>query len=385
MSEKLSRLFEKNLDNNCSPQELQEFWEIIRELGDNDFLAQELKAAWEEGNSVPVVINKQELFNKVLARAKEHEVFIPKRRFSYSRIAAAAVIILLLSVGGYFYFDKTSHRQAPLDNTATIINDVAPGKQGAVLTLANGKTIVLDTASNGKIFDNFSKTNESIKVESAVMEYATLTTPKARTHQLVLSDGSKVWLNAASSIHFPTVFSGKERVVQITGEVYFEVAKNTSKPFFVMVNEMQVEVIGTHFNINAYEDEALIKATLLEGSVKVRSKDKSILIKPGQQSQLNKKGEIKIVSANLDEAVAWKNGRFIFHGNNIQSVMRQLARWYNVEVTYQGNITDEEFVGVINKSRYENISQILQMLEKTGTVSFLINQRSVTVMPFRKK
>lgn len=373
MPDRLSRLFEKYINNNCSQQELKEFWEIINGLQDNNFLTEELKAAWDDAGSV--AIHKQELFNKVLARAKEQEA--PKQKVNYTRIAAAAVIVLLLSVGGYFYFNKGMLRETQHD-IAAIKNDVGPGRKGAILTLANGKTIVLDTASNGKLLDNFTKSGESITVESAVMEYATLTTPKARTQQLTLSDGSKVWLNAASSIHFPTVFPGKERIVEITGEVYFEVAKNASKPFYVKVNDMQVEVLGTHFNVNAYSDEGAIKTTLIEGSVMVSivNGQQSAVIKPGQQAQAIG-SQLKVINdANINAIIAWKNGQFRFESQDIETIMRQISRWYDVEINYKAK-TDKHFTGII--SRNVNASEVLKMLEMTGEMHFSIDGKKVTV------
>jgi ferric-dicitrate binding protein FerR (iron transport regulator) len=195
----------------------------------------------------------------------------------------------------------------------------------------------------------------------------------------MLSDGSKVWLNAASSLRFPASFAGKERKVELLGEAYFEVAKNAAMPFKVKVNGMEVEVLGTHFNINSYENESTVRTTLLEGSVKINNNNSSSLLKPGQQAQVNKAGEIKIINnVDVEEAIAWKEGKFQFDRADIHDIMRQLARWYDVDVEYKGSVSSH-FGGTI--SRDVNLSQVLNMLHLTGEVKFQIEDRKVIVMP----
>jgi ferric-dicitrate binding protein FerR (iron transport regulator) len=321
-------------------------------------------------------------------------------------VAAAAVIIVVL-FAGYFIFNH--HATTPIAKTKTqqqsrFENDLTPGGNKAVLTLANGAQIILDSATNGALtqqgntkiikLDNGQLSYNSVNGSSSSPKtgeilYNTVSTPRGGQYQVVLADGSKVWLNAASSLRFPTSFTGNAREVTLTGEGYFEVTHDDAKPFKVLANGVEIKVLGTHFNINAYKDEPTIKTTLLEGSVKVGIGAASKTIRPGEQAQIESHDnslnpKIMVQPVDVDATVAWKNGRFIFHGNNILSVMRQLARWYDVEVSYEGNVTDEEFVGVINRSRYENISEILDMLEKTRTVSFAISGHHVTVMPFKK-
>jgi ferric-dicitrate binding protein FerR (iron transport regulator) len=199
-----------------------------------------------------------------------------------------------------------------------------------------------------------------------------------------LADGSKVWLNAASSLRYPTSFTGKERTVELQGEGYFEIAHDATKPFRVQVNGTTVEVLGTHFNINAYNDEPQLKTTLLEGKVKIENGGVVRFLKPGQQAVVEGEGKLALVNdADVEEAVAWKNGKFIFNGNDIHSVMRQLSRWYTITVQYNGQISDDEFVGIIPIPRSENISAILSLLQKTRTVSFQVNGRNVTVNPYK--
>jgi ferric-dicitrate binding protein FerR (iron transport regulator) len=210
--------------------------------------------------------------------------------------------------------------------------------------------------------------------------YNTISTPKGGQYQVTLSDGSKVWLNAASSLRFPATFSGKERKVELTGEGYFEVAHNKKMPFHVTVNDLDVEVLGTHFNINAYADESAIKTTLLEGSVKVVKGNETKIIEPGEQASVTtSEDEINVKQqVDLEQVVAWKNGIFQFERADIESVMRQISRWYDIDVDYHGRVS-EHFGGTI--SRDVNISDVLKMLEMTGGVNFKIDGKKVIVMP----
>lgn len=295
----------------------------------------------------------------------------------------------MISVGGYYLLKPDYQKQiASTQNIKIDKDDVNPGENKAVLTLADGSSIILDSNRNGTLatqgntkilklngmvsYNNLSKKNNTVL-------YNTISTPRGGQYQLVLSDGSKVWLNAASSLRFPASFSGKERKVELQGEAYFEVAKNAAMPFKVKTNGMEVEVLGTHFNINSYEDESAIRTTLLEGSIKINKRGSSSLLKPGEQALLNKKGEIKIINhADVEEAIAWKEGKFQFDKADIHAVMRQIARWYDVDVDYQGSVASH-FGGTI--SRNVNLSQVLNMLHLTGEVKFEIKDRKVVVMP----
>lgn len=315
------------------------------------------------------------------------------RVITFKRWMAAASVLTIIAAGTlYFYFSNTPSDKGR-DNIVKINNqknDVAPGGNKALLTLADGSTIILDSAQNGMLTQQGN--TKIIKLENGKVayekgensittkvEYNTITTPRGGQYQLELADGSHVWLNAASSITFPTSFRGNRREVKITGEAYFEVAHNATAPFIVMVNDMEVQVLGTHFNVNAYNDEGVVKTTLLEGSVKVSKETKSALIIPGEQAQIKDKSDKIEIKRNVDleETVAWKNGKFLFQDADIHNIMRQLERWYNITVSYEGIITNEEFVGVI--SRDVNISQILNMLEKTGAIKFEIEGKKIIV------
>jgi len=218
--------------------------------------------------------------------------------------------------------------------------------------------------------------------------YNTIATPRGGQYQVILPDGSHVWLNAASSIRFPTMFATAARKVSVTGEVYFEVAKKINKstgkrlPFIVTADNQQVEVLGTHFNINAYTDEPLQKTTLFQGSIRIDRNEQSVILKPGQQAQVeNNPASSRLVvtsDINTEEVLAWKNGYFLFYSENIEGIMRQVSRWYNVDVTFEKGIPDETFGGSI--SRFENVSQLLNVLQRTGSVHFKVEGRRITVM-----
>lgn len=311
-------------------------------------------------------------------------IHLNTRVFFIRRIAAAASILLFVSIGLYVYLHTKNNITK---NTLYVLNDIAPGRNKAVLTLANGKQIILNDARNGQLADEsntlINKTADGhvvykkATVGKTAMVFNTLSTPRGGQYTLILADGTRVLLNAASSITYPTSFLGNERKVVLTGEAYFEVAHNASKPFRVTSQEQTVEVLGTHFNINAYSDESYIRTTLVEGSVKVSSGTSKEIIKPGQQAILMQQS-IKVKDADIEETIAWTNGFFRFNDAKIESVMRILSRWYDIDVAYEGKVTDEGFYGKI--SRYKNISQVLKMLEKTKVVHFKVEGRRVTLM-----
>ena len=315
----------------------------------------------------------------------EAKVFQIRR---YKWVAAAAILATISIAALYFIKPVTdptiSAKIQP--QSKRFKNDVAPGKHGAILTLSDGETIMLDSANNGTLavqgVDEVIKKDGQIIYKnghnSTEIVYNTMTTPNGRQYKLVLADGTSVWLNAASSITFPTAFSGKERSVTITGEVYFEVAHNAQKPFIVQKGETRIEVLGTHFNMNTYEDENSLNVTLLEGSVKVTQGNLLSLIKPGQQAQLKKDGLKLLNNTDIDAVMAWKNGTFQFEGEDMKILMRQLSRWYDVEVEYKKEINDLFYAEI---SRNTNLSDALRTLELTGKVKFEINGKKIIVMP----
>lgn len=289
-------------------------------------------------------------------------------------VAAAAAIILLISVGRAWYL-----RQPAIMVTAAepaLYVPITAGTNKATLTLADGSVVALDSlhggqqlqqgqsqitqAVNGKIV--YAATLASNKAAA----YNTLKTPRGGQYNVALADGTEVWLNAASSITYPAAFTGKERRVTVTGEAYFEVAASASQPFIVEANGTEVLVLGTHFNINAYDDEQSINTTLTEGAVLVKSATIARLLSPGQQARVAKgSGDIALEpKADMNNILAWKNGYFSFDNADIPAVMRQLARWYNIDVTYEGKLPEFTFTGEIGRSLTEE--QLLNVLTKAG-------------------
>ncbi|HEX6846262.1 MAG TPA: FecR domain-containing protein [Chitinophagaceae bacterium] len=305
------------------------------------------------------------------------------------RIAVAASVMAVVLIGASLFFNKNKSRDIVKAGSAEkrYQDDVAPGSDKAILTLADGSTIVLDDAQNGtltrqgnsKVIKLDGKITYDASAKHSAVVYNTISTPNGGQYQLELSDGSLVWLNATSSIRFPTAFSGKERRIEISGEAYFEIARDRDMPFVVSVNGSEVQVLGTHFNINAYNDEENVKTTLLEGAVKFVQGDNANVLKPGQQLQLANNGDIKVVSnVDIEEVVAWKNGMFNFEQAGIEKVMRQLSRWYDVEVEYQGK-SDDLFIAEMRRNI--KLSDALRALELTGKVKFDIRGRKIIVLP----
>ncbi|MGN6495452.1 MAG: FecR family protein [Agriterribacter sp.] len=316
-----------------------------------------------------------------------------RRNFLYM---AAAILVVLFSVGGYLYFFTAKQPHSPLANKTVppANNDIEPGGNKALLTLSDGTTIVLDTAVNGTVsqqgnikvlkLDNgllrYNQQHNNAGVTAAPV-FNTISTPRGGQYQVTLSDGTRVWLNAASSIRFPVAFAGSERKVEITGEAYFEVAHDQQRPFRVESRGSVVEVLGTHFNINAYTDETAVKTTLLQGKVKVTStataETKTLL--PGQQAALDKQGNISTQQhADTEETTAWMHGHFQFKSADLKTVLRQVARWYDVEIVYNGEV-DIHFTGQL--PRGEKASAIFEKLEMTGAVHFKIENRKIIVSP----
>jgi len=295
-------------------------------------------------------------------------------KYLWWRIGAAAAVVLGLFVGGYFILHKP--QQSPqLAIKKEPVQDINPGGNKAILTLGSGQKVVLTDASNGAIAQQGStvvdKTadgqliyNDSKKAQkgNAGTMMNTITTPRGGQWFVTLSDGTKVWLNAASSITYPVAFTGNERKVSITGEAYFEVVHNAAKPFRVQAGNMQVEDIGTAFNINSYSDEPALKTTLVNGSAKVSgNKDAQVLI-PGEQAIVKMNGNaIRVKKVNVDEVISWKNGQILFENEDLETIMRQVSRWYDVNIKYQGIIPDRVFVGGI--SRKSKLSELINILE----------------------
>lgn len=391
-NERLHYLFAGWLENSLSALEQDEFFKLVI-LPENHLLVE----SWVEKE---LISPKKELelpqpvTHSIISAILEADQDMPVKEVrslhQWWKWTAAAVFLLLVS-STYFLMQYRSKRQPVVTNISHYSpKDIAPGKQGAILTLSNGKKVVLDSLGNGVIatqngvqvilksgqlaYDPSGKNNGEIV-------YNTMSTPKGRQFQVVLPDGTQVWLNSASSITYPTIFAGNQRTVRITGEVYFEVVKNARMPFKVKINnQAEVEVLGTHFNINAYLDENAVKTTLLEGSVKVTDKSDRAFLQPGQQAQVSSLDKIRIVKdVDTEKIMAWKKGLFNFEGEGLKEVMRQLSRWYDIDVVYEKQVPDMKFVGEMSKNI--SLSDLLLGLKGVG-VHFRIEQsRRLVVLP----
>lgn len=397
-NQELKKLLDKYLSNQCSKAETDKLFDQLQQQGSDKELLENIQQEFLNDDFRQRYTMPPASADRIRERLKAHAEEIaavplyPSRKWRLAGIAAA-VVLVMFSINFYRNVSKEKDTLSAA-SIGGLKNDVKPGDSKAVLTLADGRTIVLDNVKSGILASQgqtaISKTADGqivydasakpLENASAPLTYNTITTPRGGQYMVVLPDGTKVWLNAASSLRFPTAFTGKERRVELSGEAYFEVAKS-GIPFLVNSAGQQIEVLGTHFNVMAYEDEASVKTTLLEGSVKVSNLKSHIshLLRPGQQSSLSRDGSLKVTEVNTEEAAAWKNGYFIFANENIQSSMKKIARWYDVEIEYQGNVKNKALWGTI--SRFENISEVLKMIELTGVIHLKLEERRVIVMP----
>lgn len=391
MNERLAILLRKYFDQSGSEQETAQLMSLLKQSENDEQVKQLMEKEWSKFQEAHPYFNDEEvkgMLGNILGNARTKNIRIVHflRKWGW---AAAAAVILLLGIGAYL---RT-------DNKKTMVSaEIQPGKEGAILTLADGTQIVLDSLGNGVIASQHGaqavlKDGELIYDRTGSVSgeavYNTMTTPKGRQFQVTLPDGTKVWLNSASSIRYPIVFAGSERMVTVTGEAYFEVAKNAKMPFKVNVNnKAEVEVLGTNFNVNAYDKEESINTTLLEGSVRVAaivsSAQPAAILKPGQQAQIpvgqkNQPEKIKVINGtDIGKVMAWKNGLFNFEGATLEEVMRQLERWYNIEVVYEKSIPDIRFEGEM--ARDIPLSDLLIVLERSD-VHFRMEGRKLIVLP----
>ena len=311
----------------------------------------------------------------------------------YKYISAAA-ILLLISGTTFVFLNKKSTTLAERVLATNKNLDILPGTDKAILTLANGTKVVLDKKTATNISDSaglkISKTKDGQIVYTVLgqenfnrseVAYNTIETPKGGQYQIILPDGTKVWLNAASALKYPEVFVGNERNVELTGEAYFEVAKNKAKPFHVKSHGQDVEVLGTHFNINSYMDDRTIKTTLLEGMVRVSNGKSAKILKPGEQAIANVAGDgtIRLASdVDTDDETAWKNGLFQFNNAGLKTILNQLERWYDINIDYS-SVPDKKYNGMV--PRKAKLSEVLKMLEKTGNIRFeIVEGRNLKVL-----
>ena len=397
MSEsRLEYLFKCYINNKYSGPEEEELM-VLLSNPENEEQVQILMDRFMENTRHEIQMSDQaaaSILNNILKKGKRFVIQKKNSKTVYTFWLGLAASVLIILGGAYFISDKKEYAIAKEDSSSSVglttekSAKILPGGHHAVLTTSDGKAIILDSMPNGLLTQ---QGNTDVKklgglleykapasfIRDTVISYNTVSTPRGGQYQIVLSDGSKVWLNAASSIRFPTAFSGSLREVELTGEAYFEVAKNKEKPFQVKVRDMKIAVLGTHFNVKAYEDEAETKTSLLEGSVKIIQGKEVGLLKPGQQAVINfKDDKVKIATADMVEVIAWKNGLFRFEGANIETIMREIGRWYDVEIVYAGKVPMRRFEGKINRNA--GLSEVLRILELSN-VKFSIAGKKIIV------
>lgn len=366
---RMAALVGRHIKGELNTAETEELQSWIAASPENRIMLEELmnteirQAEWEDMQQH----SGEQVLAAILSKAGTDQKI---KRLRFIRFAAAAAILLILGgVSVKFMLDKQQTSPVP---TLQYTNDIPPGSRKAQLVMANGNAVALgidrDTVFTERNGAEIKQTNGQLIYNSSsnnTLAYNLLTTPVGGEYEITLADGTHVWLNAASSIRYPTTFSGKERKVEITGEAYFEVASNAKMPFKVKINEqMEVEVLGTHFNINAYHDEATVNTTLLEGAVRIKNNGQSQILKPGQQAQVNSAGGIRLIAhADTEQAVAWKNGLFNFEDVSLQEMMRQLSRWYDIEVVYEGKVPEMTFGGKMVRNL--SLAELLRVLEQS--------------------
>jgi transmembrane sensor len=397
MSEsRLEYLFKCYINNKCSGPEEEELIALLSNP-ENEEQVQILMDRFMENTRHEIQMSDQaaaSILNNILKRGKGFVIQKKNSKTVYTFWLGLAASVLILLGGAYFISDKKEHAIAKQDSSSSVgmttekFAEIIPGGHHALLITSDGKAIILDSMPNGLLTQqgnaDVKKLGDLLEYKApasfnrdTVISYNTVSTPRGGQYQIVLSDGSKVWLNAASSIRFPTAFSGSLREVELTGEAYFEVAKNKEKPFQVKVRDLKIAVLGTHFNVKAYEDEAETKTSLLEGSVKIIQGKEAGLLKPGQQAVINfKDDKVKIATADMVEVIAWKNGLFRFEGANIETIMREIGRWYDVEIVYAGKVPLRRFEGKINRNA--GLSEVLRILELSN-VKFSIAGKKIIV------
>jgi transmembrane sensor len=391
MPERLRYLFHQYFNKTETPEERDELMQLINEPGAETLVQRLMEDVYKshqfEEDPFPAG-SREKMLEAALAGDTSEDSdtnIIPiRKRFNKLIYAAAAILVLALSFGIYQYRAQKNRENLAANK---IHQDVKPGGNKAILTLANGTKIELNGAQKGKLVQQGN--TAVVKLANGSLAYVpgssavgspvinTMSTPRGGQYNLQLPDGTVVMLNTESSISYPTAFAGKSRNVTITGEAYFEVAKNKKMPFIVSFENQKVEVLGTHFDIRAYQEQPN-KTTLLEGSVKISTGNEKQLLVPGQQAIYDvstKKFDVKTV--DTEDIIAWKNGLFLFDNTDLDQVMLELARWYNIEVIYKGPKPTLNFTGEVKKS--SNLSRVFKTLESTGGVKFKINGNTVTV------
>lgn len=399
---RIEHIYRKCLNDTATVEEREEFIHWLR-LPENEESAKALLFASFQDNNRDGHLDEltaEGMIEAILLADKQPVIPAAHRIHFMRRWWVAACAVLLVITASYLWYQQHTAKETTQQQTA-LSSTIEPGREGAILTLGDGSELVLDSLKDGLIATQNGAqivlANGQLKYDSDDREQNTLTwntisTPKGRQFNVTLPDGTRVWMNAASSVKYPTFFAGNERRIEVTGEVYFEVTHDKTKPFIVTANTTEVQVYGTSFNINAYPDQASINTTLLNGSVRVRLQNNNaqnttsrqgqppfVMLKPGQQLQVNTNGKLNLVKdINIGKVMAWKNGFFNFEGATLKDVMNQLIRWYNIEVRYEGEIPEIEFFGEM--SRNVSLRDVLKSLEDVGVRFRIENERTLIVL-----
>ncbi|WP_316834942.1 FecR family protein [Pedobacter nutrimenti] len=417
--EYIRSLIKQFTDGNISKDAYAELVQYLNTAKDNDNIYEAMDRVWDKMDNLEEYSKSEAdlFYQKLISDQRFSEV---KTYKLWSRVAAAAAVLLIVGLSIFFYtsYYAPRHLEGSAATRDLLTNDIKPGSNKAYLVLSNGKRVSLTDAANGELAKEagveITKTADGQVVYKTATDISdringrhpvpdlirdlsgsrtsysnalnTIETPRGGQYQIRLPDGSKVWLNAASKLIYPVTFNGRgQRVVELSGEAYFEIFKNKLQPFVVKSKNQEVTVLGTHFNINTYDDEPNTKTTLLEGSVQVSGRHPEFIsgpplkqvLKPGQQSILAG-GKINVIPADLIETMAWQKGDFVFKNESLESIMRKICRWYNVEVIYVGKIdTKQTFSGQV--SRNKNISEVLKALESGGTLKFKIEGKKIRI------
>ena len=396
--EQLKNLFHRYVSGVATEQEQHELMKLIIDNEGDDSIRQLISEQlnnYDEGDTDAVASLEQskadELFQKILTeRHLTSKPEIPRigMRPRLLKWTAAAAIILLISSVLYQYFKPINKPEVAASAIQSYPYDLPPVKMNATLTLSDGKKIIVDSAANGRLAmqgnTRISKENGQVKYEFSGglndLQYNTLSTARGNQFMVVLPDQTRVWLNASSSITFPTSFTGNSRDVKVSGEAYFEVAKRKDMPFKVsFAGDGEIEVLGTHFNVNTYKDDGIIRTTLLEGSVRISKNKETGILTPGQQAQIKENATMHIAEVDTDEIMAWKNGFFNFKDADIKAMMLQLSRWYDIDINYEGPAGKQLFTGEIDRSL--NLVSVLKILEKTNVHFRLEENRKLVILP----
>lgn len=371
-AERYELLAEKWMNGTITEAEKQEYTDWYTTNQDKPI---DIPAAFADSREV-----LQERIFQQVKNGMQHKGKVVGIRRTYKWIAAAAVLLILGGAG--YYAMQQPRRQVTDEQSMAIAQTVLPGTDKAILTLAGGQQIILDTTLQANAIQHATVSNGLLSYvdnSAATPAWNTLSTPRGGQYRLVLPDGTGLWLNAASSVRFPTKFTGKERRIEVKGEVYLEVKEDAEHPFFVSTGGAEVQVLGTHFNIKAYADEAEMATTLLEGSVRVKEGNDNVTLKPGEQARSAAGKKIQtIANVNTAEVVAWKDGLFQFSGSDLPAMMRQVGRWYDIDVKFEGRVPEFSFEGKLQRSL--NLSQVLKVLSDMN-IQYRMDGKTLTILP----